>query len=112
MYIVVKEKHTATQTALAAAEDLLQTLLTGLASSSRSLPVAVDTWVRFQTCTQLAHAAPKKKQACVQLNMSRRVLGELEKRWKAVEREADQAKRDIKMRAKVESLWKKADATG
>jgi structural maintenance of chromosome 2 len=33
-YNVVKEKHTATQTAVASAEDLLQTLLTGLAGSS------------------------------------------------------------------------------
>ena len=33
-YDAVKDKHTTTQTALASAEDLLQTLLTGLASTS------------------------------------------------------------------------------
>jgi structural maintenance of chromosome 2 len=45
--------------------------------------------------------------------MSRRELGELEKRWKAVEREAGQGERDIKkMQVEVEALRKKADSTG
>ena len=45
--------------------------------------------------------------------MSRRELGELEKRWKAVEREAGQGERDVKrMQADVEMLRKKVDATG
>jgi structural maintenance of chromosome 2 len=48
----------------------------------------------------------------VKLDMSRRELGELERRWKAVEREAGQGERDIKeMQADVESLRKKVDAT-
>ena len=45
--------------------------------------------------------------------MRRRELGELEKRWKAVEREAGQGKRNIKrMQAEVETLQKKAESTG
>jgi structural maintenance of chromosome 2 len=42
--------------------------------------------------------------------MSRRELSELEKRWKAVEREAGQGERDIKV--EVETLRKKADSAG
>ncbi len=63
--------------------------------------------------TRLAQAAAEEEQACVKLDMSRRELGELEKRWKAVGQEAGQGERDIKaMQAEVESLWKKADGTG
>jgi len=61
----------------------------------------------------LAQAAAEEEQARVKLDMSRRELGELEKRWKVVEREAGQGERDIKkMRAEVEALRKKADGTG
>jgi structural maintenance of chromosome 2 len=62
---------------------------------------------------RLAQAAAEEEQARVKLDMSRRELGELEKRWKAVEREAGQGERDIKrMQAEVETLRKKADSTG
>jgi len=64
-------------------------------------------------CARLSQAAAEKKHAHVQPDTSGRGFEELEKRWNAAEREADQAKRDMKkMRAEVESLWKKADATG
>ena len=57
---------------------------------------------------RLAQAAAEEEQVRVKLEMSRRELGELEKRWKAVEREASQGERDIKkMQAEVESLRKK-----
>ncbi len=45
---------------------------------------------------RLAQAAAEEEQIRVKLEMSRRELGELEKRWKAVEREAGQGERDIK----------------
>jgi len=62
---------------------------------------------------RLAQAAAEEEQSRVKLDMSKRELVELEKRWKAVEREAGQGERDIKkMQAEVESLRKKADATG
>ena len=45
--------------------------------------------------------------------MTLRELCELEKRWKAVEREAGQGEREVKwMQADVETLRKKSDATG
>ncbi|KAH9957598.1 hypothetical protein BC827DRAFT_651097 [Russula dissimulans] len=113
-YNAVKEKHTATQTALASAEDLLQTLLTGLAGSSAQSAGGGGYMGQIADArARLAQAAAEEEQARVKLDMTKRELGELEKRWKAVEREAGQGERDIKKtRAEVEALRKKADGTG
>ncbi|KAI9507224.1 condensin complex subunit SMC2 [Russula earlei] len=113
-YNAVKEKHTATQTALASAEDLLQTLLTGVAGTSAQSAGGGGYMGQIaDTRARLAQAATEEEQARVGLDMSRRELGELEKRWKAVEREAGQGERDIKrMQVELETLRKKADATG
>jgi structural maintenance of chromosome 2 len=101
-YNTVKEKHTAAQTALTSAEDLLQTLLTGLAGTSPQSAGGGRYMGQIADArTQLAQAAAGEEQARVKLDMSRRELGELENRWKAVEREASQGERDIKkMQAK------------
>ncbi|KAH9957622.1 hypothetical protein BC827DRAFT_1385516 [Russula dissimulans] len=113
-YNAVKEKHTATQTALASAEDLLQTLLTGLAGTSAQSAGGGGYMGQIaDTHARLAQAAVEEEQARVKLDMSKRELGELEKRWKAVEREAGQGGHDIKKtRAEVEALWKKVGRTG
>ena len=113
-YNAVKDKHTTTQTALASAEDLLQTLLTGLAGTSAQSAGGGGYMGQLADArARLAQAAAEEEQVRVRLEMSRRELGELEKRWKAVEREAGQGERDIKrMRADVEMLRKKAAATG
>jgi len=111
----VKEKHTATQTALASAEDLLQTLLTGLAGNSAQSSGGGGGYMGqiADARTRLAQAAAEEEQLRVRLDMSRHELADLEKRWKAVEREAGQGERDIKkMRTEVEILRKKVDATG
>lgn len=113
-YNVVKEKHTATQNSLASSEDLLQTLLTGLAGSSAQSTGGGGYMGQIADArARLAQAAAEEEQIRVKLDMSRRELGELEKRWKAVEREAGQGERDIKkMQVEVETLRKKADSTG
>jgi structural maintenance of chromosome 2 len=114
-YNAVKEKHTATQTALASAEDLLQTLLTGLAGTSTQSVGGGGGYMGqiADARARLAQAAAEEEQARVKLDMSKRELGDLEKRWKAVEREASQGERDIKkMQGEVESLRRKVDATG
>ena len=114
-YNAIKEKHTATQTALVSAEDLLQTLLTGLAGTSAQSTGGGGGYMGqiADARARLAQAAAEEEQSRVKLDMSRRELGELEKRWKAVEREAGQGERDVKkMQANVEALQKKADATG
>ncbi|KAF8468622.1 condensin complex subunit SMC2 [Russula ochroleuca] len=113
-YNTVKEKHTTTQTSLASSEDLLQTLLTGLAGTSAQSAGGGGYMGQIADArARLAQAAAEEEQARVKLDMSRRELGELEKRWKAVEREAGQGERDIKrMQVEVEALRKKADSTG
>ena len=113
-YDAVKDKHTTTQTALASAEDPLQTLLTGLAGTcAQSAGGGGYMGQIADACARLAQAAAEEEQTRVRLDMSRRKLGELEKRWKAVEREAGQGEREVKrMQADVETLWKTADATG
>ncbi|KAI9439026.1 condensin complex subunit SMC2 [Lactarius indigo] len=114
-YNAVKEKHTATQTSLASAEDLLQTLLTGLAGNSAQSSGGGGGYMGqiADARARLAQAAAEEEQLRVRLDMSRHELTDLEKRWKAVEREAGQGERDIKkMRTEVEILHKKVDATG
>jgi len=102
------------QTALAIAEDLLQTLPTGLTgSSAQSSDCGGYMGQIADARARLAEAAAEEEQARVKFDMSRRELGELEKWWKAVEREASQGERDVKkMQAEVEGLRKKADGTG
>lgn len=113
-YNAVKEKHTATQTALASAEDLLQTLLTGLGGNSAQTSGGGGYMGQIADArARLAQAAAEEEQLRVRVDMSRQELADLEKRWKAVEREAGQGERDIKrMRTEVEILHKKVDATG
>ena len=114
-YNAVKEKHTATQTSLASSEDLLQTLLTGLAGTSTQAAGGGGGYMGqiADARARLAQASAEEEQVRVKLEMSRRELGELEKRWKAVEREAGQGERDIKrIQAEVETLRKKAESTG
>ena len=113
-YNAVKEKHTTTQNSLSSSEDLLQTLLTGLAGTSAQSASGGGYMGQIADArARLAQAAAEEEQIRVKLDMSRRELGELEKRWKAVEREASQGERDIKkMQVEVETLRKKADSTG
>ena len=114
-YNAVKEKHTTTQTALASAEDLLQTLLTGLAGNSAQSSGGGGGYMGqiADARARLAQAAAEEEQLRVRVDMSRHELADLEKRWKAVEREAGQGERDIKkMRTEVDMLHKKVDATG
>jgi structural maintenance of chromosome 2 len=63
--------HTATQTALATAEDLLQTLFTGLTGSSAQ-PCGGGGYMGQITDAraQLAQVAAKEEQAHMKLNMS------------------------------------------
>ena len=81
-----KEKHTATQTALPTAEDLLQTFLTGLAGSSAQSSGGGGYMGQIGDArARLAQAAAEEEQTRVRLDMTRRELVEVEKRWKVVE---------------------------
>ena len=95
-YNAVNNKHTAMQMVLASAEDP-QTLLTSLAGTSAQSAGGGGYMGQITDAhARLAQAAAEEEQVRVWLEMSRRELGELEKRWKAVEREAGQGKRNIK----------------
>lgn len=113
-YNAVKEKHTATQTSLASSENLLQTLLMGLTGiSTQSAGGGGYMGQIADARARLAQAVAEQERIRVKLEMNRRELGKLEKRWKTAEREAGQGERDIKrMHVEIESLWKKTDSTG
>ena len=79
-YNVVKERHTATQTALATAEEPVQTLLTGLTGSSAQSSGGGGCMGQIADArARLAQAAAEEERARVKLDMSKRELGEFEK---------------------------------
>lgn len=107
----VKESHTSTQTSLNSKEELLQTLLTGLSSSSSTgggyMGQLADAKAR------LAQASAEEEQSRVKLGMSQKDLKTLEKRWKEVEKEAGEGRQKLQeKRAEVERLRKKVEASG
>ena len=81
--VPLKKTTPQTQTALSTTEDLLQTLLTGLACSSAQSSRSGGYMGQIaDSRARLAQAAAEEEQARVNLDMSRRELGELKKRWK------------------------------
>lgn len=110
---VVKDKHTALQTELSNAEELLQTLLTGLSSSGASNTGGGYMGQLADAKARLAQASTEEEQSRVKLGMSQNELKALEARWKEVEREAGEGKKNLQaMRAEVDSLKKKLSASG
>ncbi|TDL23473.1 condensin complex subunit SMC2 [Rickenella mellea] len=111
-FAIVKEKHTETQTTLNNAEELLQTLLTGLSSSSTTtgggyMGQLADAKAR------LAQAVAEEEQSRVKLGMAEKELKALEVRWKDVEREAGEGKRNLEaMKRELENLRKKVEQSG
>ena len=80
-YDAVKEKHIASQTALATAEDLLQTLLRNLTGfSAQSSDGGGYMGPIADARPRLAEAAAEEELARVKFDMSRREIGELEER--------------------------------
>ncbi|KAL5522254.1 SMC2 [Sanghuangporus sanghuang] len=110
-YNSVKDAHTSTQTTLNSKEELLQTLLTGLSSSSSTgggyMGQLADAKAR------LAQASAEEEQSRVKLGMSQKDLKTLDKRWKEVEKEAGEGRQKLQeKRAEVEKLRKKVEASG
>ncbi|GBE85556.1 Structural maintenance of chromosomes protein [Sparassis crispa] len=109
----VKDKHTALQTALTNAEELLQTLLTGLSSSGAShtgggyMGRLADAKVRLQ------QASTEEEQSRVKLAMNQKELKALQVRWKEVEREAGDSQKKLQnMKAEIETFQRKVAETG
>ena len=109
----VKDKHAALQATLTNAEELLQTLLTGLSSRGTSNSGGGYMGQLSEAETRLAQANAEEEQNRMKLGMSQTELKALEARWKEVEREAGEGKRNLqKMQAEVDDLKKKAAASG
>jgi structural maintenance of chromosome 2 len=106
-YNKIKEKHTTLENALSNAEELLQSLLTGLSSSGGSGKSAGGGGYMGQIAdarARAAQSAAEEEQCKVRLGMAERELKALEARWKDVEREAGDGKKKVeKMKHAVET---------
>ncbi|RPD56886.1 condensin complex subunit SMC2 [Lentinus tigrinus ALCF2SS1-7] len=112
-HTTVKDKQTSLQTALTSAEELLQTLLTGLSSNNTGQTGGGYMGQIADAKSRAAHAGAEQEQFKVQLQMKERELKDLEARWKAVEREASDGARNLQaMNAAVEGFKKKLSETG
>lgn len=111
-HAALAEKHAEASNALKNSEELLQSLLTGLGNSAGSggggyMGQLADARVR------VANAAAEEKQNKTKLAMSERELASLETRWKAVEREAGEGKKNLdKTRKEVEAARRKVQECG
>ncbi|KAI0704404.1 condensin complex subunit SMC2 [Cerioporus squamosus] len=112
-HTTVKDKHTTLQTALTNAEELLQTLLTGLSSNNPGQTGGGYMGQIADAKSRAAHAGAEQEQFKVQLQMKEKELKELEARWKTVEREASDGARNLEaMRAAVDGFKKRLAETG
>jgi structural maintenance of chromosome 2 len=113
-YATIKDAHTTTQTKLANAEELLQTLLTGLTSSGAGTSGGGGYMGQLADAkARLAQATTEEDQCRMQLGMSERELKALEGRWKEVAREAEGAKGKLDaMKADAENFRKKIAESG
>ncbi|OJA21244.1 hypothetical protein AZE42_02525 [Rhizopogon vesiculosus] len=112
-YMSVKAKHTDTQAALSKSEELLQTLLTGLSSSNTGNSGGGYMGQLADAKARMAQGSAEEEQNRVKLNMSEKELKALEAKWKDVEKEAGQGKRNLEnMRAEAEKLKRRVADSG
>ena len=110
-FAVVKDAHAIIATSLSNAEELLQTLLTGLSSSNTAgggyMGQLADARARH------GQAQAEEEQCRTKLAMAEKDKKTLEGRWKAVEREANDGRKNLEnMKAEVEKLQKKVAEFG
>ncbi|KAF8207243.1 condensin complex subunit SMC2 [Mycena galopus ATCC 62051] len=106
----VKDKHTGLTDKLATAEELLQSLLTGLSNNKDNKATGGGGYMgQLATARQqAAQAAAEEKQSRVKLGMSEGELKTLEARFKTMEREAGDGRKKLEgMRATVEACRNK-----
>ncbi|KAJ7195092.1 condensin complex subunit SMC2 [Mycena pura] len=103
-----KRRLPAKQAQLATAEELLQSLLTGLSNNKDNKATGGGGYMGQLAAArqQAAQAAAEEQQSRVKLGMSENELRNLEARWKAVEREAGDGQQKLEaMRTTVEG-WR------
>lgn len=112
-YGKVRDEHTANQTKLATAEELLQTLLTGLSSKGANNSGGGYMGQLAEARSRIAQGEAEEEQSKVKLGMSEKELKTLEGRWKEVEKEAQKGKKNVEaMKASVEDYRKRVANSG
>ncbi|KAI0641717.1 condensin complex subunit SMC2 [Trametes meyenii] len=113
-HATVNDKNKDLQTKLTTAEELLQTLLTGLSSNNSGNTGGGGYMGQLSDArTRAAQASAEEEQSRVQLTMAEKELKALEARWKAVEREAGEGARQLEaMRGDVDKMKRKIAETG
>jgi structural maintenance of chromosome 2 len=96
-YSTVKDQHTANQKTLSTAEELLQTLLTGLSSNNSNAASGGGYMGQLASAKQrVAQGEAEEEQARVKLSMSEKEMKALKGKWSEVEREAKEGERKVK----------------
>lgn len=109
----VKEKYAAQQATLTNAEELLQTLLTGLSSKSTGQSGGGYMGQLADARARLAQATAEEQQGRTKLASAEKDLKALQARWKDVEREAGEGKRNLAaMKTEVEKARRKLEQSG
>ncbi|KAJ6544185.1 condensin complex subunit SMC2 [Mycena capillaripes] len=106
----VKDKHTGLNDKLVTAEELLQSLLTGLSNNKDNKTTGGGGYMgQLATARQQAtQAAAEEKQSRVKLGMSEGELKTLEARWKVMERDAGDGRKKLEaMRVTVDGCRNK-----
>jgi structural maintenance of chromosome 2 len=106
----VKDKHTGLTDKLATAEELLQSLLTGLSNNKDNKTTGGGGYMGQLAAArqQAAQAAAEEKQSRVKLGMSEGELKTLEARWKVMERDAGDGRKKLEaMRVTVDGCRNK-----
>ena len=109
----IKEKHTELQTTLTTSEELLQTLLTGLSSRKEGQNGGGYMGQLAEARSRIAQAETEAEQSRVKLGMNEKELKALQAKWKEVEREAGDGRRQLDaMQAEVAKFKKKVADSG
>ena len=112
-HVKVRDEYERLQADLSSAEELLQTLLTGLSSSNKSQSGGGYLGQLAAERQREAQGQAEETQARQRLDMVEKSLREAQTRWKAVEREAGEGKKKLeKMRKEVEDLRRRVERTG
>ncbi|KAI0698009.1 condensin complex subunit SMC2 [Cytidiella melzeri] len=104
-YAATTEKHKTLQDTLTSSEELLQTLLTGLSSMSSGQSGGGYMGQLADARARVAQAAAEEEQSRVKLASAQKDLKALQARWKEVEREANDGKKNLAaMKSEVEKF--------
>ncbi|KAF8059920.1 condensin complex subunit SMC2 [Lyophyllum atratum] len=112
-YGTINEQHKAAQTKLSTAEELLQTLLTGLSSNKANNSGGGYMGQLAEAKGRVAQGQAEEEQSKVKLGMSEKELKTLEARWKEVEKDARNGEKEMeRKKAAVEDCRIKMNKCG